>query len=103
MHKPLDPQQVYVVRITLLLGELFPLFYAALMRFNASDTESGNAPCIQIGRQLFRLEEVVLNNDDPSGWTSFPACCVAGKISRRPNWRMWCRESLSSNISRTMG
>ena len=71
VHLPLDPQQVYVVRITLLLGELFPLFYAALMRFNASGTESGNAPCMQIGRQLFRLEEVVLNNDDPSGWTGF--------------------------------
>ncbi|HEV2654144.1 MAG TPA: CRISPR system precrRNA processing endoribonuclease RAMP protein Cas6, partial [Ktedonobacteraceae bacterium] len=70
-HLPLDPQQVYVVRITLLLGELFPLFYAALMRFNTSGTESGNAPCMQIGRQLFRLEEVVLNNDDPSGWTGF--------------------------------
>ena len=70
-HLPLDPQQVYVVRITLLLGELFPLFYDALMRFNASGTESGNAPFMQIGRQLFWLEEVVLNNDDPSGWTGF--------------------------------
>jgi CRISPR-associated endoribonuclease Cas6 len=71
VYLPLDPQQIYILRITLLLGELFPLFYDALMRFNPSGPESGNAPFMQIGRQLFWLEEVVLNNDDPSGWTGF--------------------------------
>lgn len=71
LYLSLDPQKVYIVRITLLLGELFPLFYAALMRFNTSGIESGNAPFIQIGKQLFWLEEVVLSNDDPSGWTGF--------------------------------
>src|SRR2546421_25689 len=27
LHLPLDPEKTYMVRITLLLGELFPLFY----------------------------------------------------------------------------
>src|SRR6266568_8578766 len=33
VHLPLDPEKTYTVRITLLLGELFPLFYDALMHF----------------------------------------------------------------------
>src|SRR5713226_4897705 len=36
VHLPLDPEKTYPVRITLLLGELFPLVYDALMRFNAT-------------------------------------------------------------------
>src|SRR2546428_13763458 len=34
IHLPLNPDKTYTVRITLLLGELFPLFYNALLEFN---------------------------------------------------------------------
>src|SRR6266487_212313 len=71
VHLPLDPEKIYTVRITLLLGELFPLFYTALMHFNTSDIGADKLSFIQIGKQLFTLEEVILNNDDPTGWTGF--------------------------------
>src|SRR5438309_8814338 len=35
VHLPIDPEKTYTVRITLLLGELFPLFYEALVRFHS--------------------------------------------------------------------
>jgi CRISPR-associated endoribonuclease Cas6 len=69
VHLPLDPEKTYTIRITLLLGELFPLFYDALMRFNATQVGAKRPPFIQIGKQLFWLEEVLLDKDDPSGWT----------------------------------
>src|SRR5205823_14019712 len=31
IHLPIEPEKTYTVRITLLLGELFPLFYEALV------------------------------------------------------------------------
>lgn len=71
IHLPLDPQKVYTVRLTLLLGELFPLFYTALMRFNAAETGATPPPFIRLGKQLFLLEEVLLSNDDPDSWTGF--------------------------------
>src|SRR5712692_8437814 len=37
VHLPLDPAKTYAVRITLLLGELFPLFHNALMHFNMTE------------------------------------------------------------------
>src|SRR5947209_11534289 len=37
VHLPLDPATTYTVRITLLLGELFPLFHDALMHFNRAE------------------------------------------------------------------
>src|SRR6266699_4298463 len=36
IHLPLDPEKTYTVRITLLLGEWFPLFHDALMHFNTA-------------------------------------------------------------------
>ncbi len=71
VHVPLDPQKTYMVRITLLRGELFPLFYDTLVRSNMIAGRSGQMPFMQIGKQQFSLEEVVLRNDDPSGWTGF--------------------------------
>lgn len=71
IHLPLDPQKVYTVRLTLLLAGLFPLFYEALIRFDASKRGTANVPFIQLGKQLFLLEEVVMANDDPGGWTGF--------------------------------
>ncbi len=82
IHLPLDPEKIYIVRITLLLGELFPLFSDALMRFNVSEMV-GNTPFMQIGKQLFWLEEVVLNNDDPSGWTGFTSLSSLVEKTRR--------------------
>lgn len=73
VHLPLDPQKTYTVRLTLLLGDLFPLFYEALMQFNATETKTKTAapPFIQLGKQLFLLEEVILSNNDAQGWTGF--------------------------------
>jgi CRISPR-associated endoribonuclease Cas6 len=71
IHLPLDPQHTYTVRLTLLLGGLFPLFYSALMEANTGTTKTASPPFIQLGKQLFLLEEVVLTNDDSSGWTGF--------------------------------
>src|SRR6266851_2066922 len=40
VHLPLDPEKTYTVRITLLLGELLPLFHNTFMHFNAKETEA---------------------------------------------------------------
>jgi len=83
VHLSLDPERTYTVRITLLLSELFPLFYDALMRFNTTETGVGKAPFMQIGKQLFWLEEVVLNNDDLSGWTGFTSLSAMVEKTKR--------------------
>src|SRR5256884_3394647 len=71
VHLPLDPEKTYTVRITLLLGELLPFFHDALMHFNAKETGAKKPLFMQIGKQLFTLEEVITGNDDASGWTGF--------------------------------
>ncbi len=71
IHLPVVPEKTYIVRITLLLGELFPLFYNALMHFNQGEKGAGSLPFMQIGKQLFLLEEVIVENDGPSGWSGF--------------------------------
>ncbi|MEO9029200.1 MAG: CRISPR system precrRNA processing endoribonuclease RAMP protein Cas6, partial [Ktedonobacteraceae bacterium] len=71
IHLPLDPQKTYTVRLTLLLSGLFPLFYEALTAFNAAQQGTTKPPFIQLGKQLFLLEEVVITNDDPSNGTGF--------------------------------
>ncbi len=72
VHLPLDPDKTYTIRITLLLSELFPLFYHALMDFNLVHTLGGRkAPFMQIGKQSFSLEEIIIGADDPTGWTGF--------------------------------
>jgi CRISPR-associated endoribonuclease Cas6 len=73
IHLPLDPEKTYSVRITLLLGELFPLFYDTLMNFHNSTLTGGTGrpPFMQIGKQVFLLEEVILDQDDRTGWTGF--------------------------------
>lgn len=70
VHLPVDPEKIYTIRITLLLGELFTLFYHALMDSNLENTLSqGRRPFMQIGKQSFRLEDVVLEPDGATGWT----------------------------------
>jgi hypothetical protein len=56
VHLPLDPEKTYTIRITLLLGELFPLFYNTLMHFNMTEIGAKKSPFIQIGKQMFLLE-----------------------------------------------
>ncbi|QBD81871.1 CRISPR system precrRNA processing endoribonuclease RAMP protein Cas6 [Ktedonosporobacter rubrisoli] len=70
-HLPLDPAKVYTLRITLLLGELFPLFYDTLLNFNKQEGKGVRPPFILIGKQHFLLEEVVMDNNEASGWTGF--------------------------------
>jgi CRISPR-associated endoribonuclease Cas6 len=71
VHLPVDPEKTYVVRVALLLGDLFPLFYDSLMHGTMREFGSKNHPVMQIGKQQFLLEEVVATSDDPSGWTGF--------------------------------
>jgi CRISPR-associated endoribonuclease Cas6 len=71
IHLALDPEKTYAIRITLLRGELFPLFYDTMMRSNLLAKSNPPVPFMQIGKQQFALEEVILGNDDASGWTGF--------------------------------
>jgi CRISPR-associated endoribonuclease Cas6 len=71
VHLPLDPEKTYAVRITLLLGELFPLFYNVLMNVSALEVGVKRPPFMQIGKQFFMLEEVLIEGKETSGWTGF--------------------------------
>src|SRR5690349_11339276 len=71
VHLPLDPEKTYTVRLTLLHGELFPLFYTMIMGKNELIPRASPRPFMQIGKQSFLLEEVISHADDPSGWTGF--------------------------------
>ncbi|BCL80536.1 hypothetical protein ccbrp13_30010 [Ktedonobacteria bacterium brp13] len=71
IHLPLDPEKTYTLRLTLLLGDLFPLLYNALLQANIAQTDTASAPFLRLGKQVFLLENVLLTNDDPSGWTGF--------------------------------
>ncbi len=72
IHLPLTPEKIYTIRITLLLGELFPLFYKALTDFQQSRINGGAIPpFMRLGRQTLLLEEVVIENTTPMGWTGF--------------------------------
>jgi CRISPR-associated endoribonuclease Cas6 len=71
IHLPLRPQETYMVRLTLLLGELFPLFYEALAPFDSSRRSTEAISSLQFGKQRCQLEEIVLTNEDTEGWTGF--------------------------------
>lgn len=71
IHLPLDPEKTYTLRLTLLLGELFPLFYEALMKVSTAQAGTASLPFLRLGKQLFLLEEVMLTKDDAPGWTGF--------------------------------
>ncbi len=74
VHIPLDPDKTYTLRLTLLLGDLFPLFYNALMSANVTQAGTNSAPFLRLGKQFFLLEEILLTNDDndtTAGWTGF--------------------------------
>jgi CRISPR-associated endoribonuclease Cas6 len=71
VHWPLSPEKTYTIRVTLLLGELFPLFYKALTDFKLVNSGKSKPPFMRLGKQSLLLEEVVLENDETSGWTGF--------------------------------
>ena len=87
VHWPLSPEKTYTIRVTLLLGELFPLFHKALTDFTGASTSSSvKPPFMRLGKQSLLLEEVVLENNDPTGWTGFTsfADMVEAARSRKP-------------------
>jgi len=70
VHLPLDPAKSYTIRITLLMGELFPVFANTL--FHLSDTGTrliSRPPFIQLSKQAFLLEGVTMPQEDNTGWT----------------------------------
>jgi hypothetical protein len=72
VHWPLSPEKTYTIRVTLLLGELFPLFHKALIDFTQiSGPGGGKLPFMRLGKQSLLLEEVILENGDATGWTGF--------------------------------
>jgi len=72
IHLPLDPLKTYSIRVTLLASQLFPVFYNILMNLkNGSAVESKNSPFIQLSRQTFLLEEVVVEAGGQGGWTGY--------------------------------
>ena len=70
-HLPLHVEKTYLVRLSLLLGELFPLFYRTLMYFHTAERGAAKEPFMRIGKQAFLLEEVIASPDGGSGWTGF--------------------------------
>lgn len=71
IHLPLDPEETYSVRITLLLGDLFPLLHEALTKFRLARQETDTAPLLRIGKQRLLLDELIVTNHDPASWTGF--------------------------------
>src|SRR6202521_1575780 len=72
VHWPLSPEKTYTIRMTLLLGELFPLFHKALTDFKQTGgTSGGKPPFMRLGKQSLLLEEVVIENSNATGWTGF--------------------------------
>jgi len=70
VHVPLDPQKTYFIRVTLLLGELFPLLHEALMRYYPNPHQV-TRHFLQLGKQRFTLEEVLLTPTHPSDQCGF--------------------------------
>lgn len=89
---PLDPEKTYTVRITLLLAELFPLFYNSLMFFNMQELGAKKQPFMQIGKQFFLLDEVIADPGDPSGWSGFTS--FAHLVERAKNLKLSNSEPL---------
>ncbi len=70
VHLPLDPQKTYFIRVTLLLGELFPLLHEALMNYYPNPQQA-SSHFLQLGKQRFTLEEVILTPTHPSSQCGF--------------------------------
>jgi len=81
VHLPLDPQKTYFIRITLLLGELFPLLHEALMQFYPNPQQV-SSHFLQLGKQRFTLEEVILTPTHPSGQCGFTSLATLVEQAR---------------------
>jgi CRISPR-associated endoribonuclease Cas6 len=69
-HLPLNEQQSYTLRMTLLRGDLFPLLYEIVMTMNQRHLLKKRTE-IQIGKQHFVLEALMSSPEDVSGWTGY--------------------------------
>ncbi len=71
IHLPLDPQKTYLVRLTLLLGDLFPVLHEALTPLRGTALASEKPAFLHLGKQYFSLEEVYLMPDASANWVGF--------------------------------
>ncbi len=85
VHLPLDPEKTYTVRVTLLLGELFALFYDSIMRFNMTAFGSKQQPFLCIGKQSLLLEQVIADPKDSAGWSGFTS--FADLVEEAKTWK----------------
>lgn len=92
IHLPLDPAKVYTIRLTLLLGELFPLFYSSLMHLSSKGDTAPSQPFMRLGKQTFLLEEVVSSPEDASRWTG--SISFSGLVEKARNLRLPFYETL---------
>ena len=83
-HLPLDPEKTYFIRITLLLGELFPLLHEALMRYYPNPHQV-TPHFFQLGKQRFTLEEIVLTPTHPSGQCGFTSLTTLVEQAQQSN------------------
>ena len=58
VHWPLSPEKTYTIRVTLLLGELFPLFHRALTDFTHTSTTARVKPLHRATTRRYRPEPV---------------------------------------------
>jgi hypothetical protein len=71
IHLSVEPQKSYLVRLTFLLGDLYPLLYNTILN---NPLAQNPQPFMRIGKQFFALEGVVSDPSDPSGWTGGTSC-----------------------------
>lgn len=71
IHLPLDPLKTYTVRLTLLVGDLFPLFSSILTKIDLTQMGEDAPPFIRLGKQRFLLEEMHLEENESTDWTGF--------------------------------
>jgi len=71
VHLPLDAQQTYTLRITLLRGDLFPLIYELVMSLNQGNFLKEEPTVIEIGKQRFALDAMISSPEDVSDWTGY--------------------------------
>jgi CRISPR-associated endoribonuclease Cas6 len=91
VHLPLDPEKTYTIRITLLLGELFPLFYHSLVSYSVKEIRE--RPFLRLGKQTFLLEEVISSPEDASCWTGYVS--FAGLVEKVRTLRLKPEELLA--------
>src|SRR5262249_6450072 len=77
--------KTYAVRVTLLLGELFALFYDSIMRFNMTAFGSKKQPFMHFGKQSLLLEQVIADPKDSAGWSGFIS--FADLVEEAKTWK----------------